>query len=64
MFAKAQPAKLRLRPSLTLNLGTNGLKVTLEPPPMAEQVGCSQGQDCSAVTHPSSSLVERCLISQ
>ncbi|KAG8315957.1 hypothetical protein J6590_061381 [Homalodisca vitripennis] len=36
--------------SLTLNLGTNGLKVTSEPPPMAGQAGCLQGQDCSAVT--------------
>ncbi|KAG8279981.1 hypothetical protein J6590_092521 [Homalodisca vitripennis] len=27
------------KPSLTLNLGTNGLKVTSEPPPMAGQAG-------------------------
>ncbi|KAG8269021.1 response to oxidative stress [Homalodisca vitripennis] len=40
---------------LTLNLGTNGLKATSEPPPMAGQAGCLQGQDRSAVTHPSSS---------
>ncbi|KAG8291705.1 hypothetical protein J6590_054437 [Homalodisca vitripennis] len=43
------------KPSLTLNLGTNGLKVTTEPPPMA-------GQDRSAVTHPSSSHARLCLI--
>ncbi|KAG8336558.1 hypothetical protein J6590_042075 [Homalodisca vitripennis] len=49
-------------PSLTLNLGTNGLKVTSGPPPMAGQVGCLQGQDRSAVTHPSSSHARRCLI--
>ncbi|KAG8243819.1 hypothetical protein J6590_038299 [Homalodisca vitripennis] len=31
------------KPSLTLNLATNGLKVTSEPPPMAEQViACKQ----------------------
>ncbi|KAG8274027.1 hypothetical protein J6590_008154 [Homalodisca vitripennis] len=34
--------------SLTLNLGINGLKVTSEPPPMAGQAGCLQGQDRSA----------------
>ncbi|KAG8303729.1 hypothetical protein J6590_002736 [Homalodisca vitripennis] len=50
------------KPSLTLNLGTNGLKVTSEPPPMAGQAGCSQGQDRSAVTYPSSSHARRCLI--
>ncbi|KAG8274353.1 hypothetical protein J6590_004379 [Homalodisca vitripennis] len=38
------------KPSLTLSLGTNGLKVTSEPPPMAGQAGCLQGQDRSAVT--------------
>ncbi|KAG8316479.1 hypothetical protein J6590_049603 [Homalodisca vitripennis] len=43
------------KPSLTLNLGTNGLKVTSKPPPMAGQAGCLQGQDRSAVNHPSSS---------
>ncbi|KAG8284697.1 hypothetical protein J6590_097376, partial [Homalodisca vitripennis] len=48
--------------SLTCNLGTNGLKVTSEPPPMAGQAGCLQGQDRSAVTHPSSSHARRCLI--
>ncbi|KAG8304982.1 hypothetical protein J6590_081094 [Homalodisca vitripennis] len=42
-------------PSLTLNLGTNGLKVTYEPPPIVGQAGCLQGLDLSAVTHPSSS---------
>ncbi|KAG8279485.1 hypothetical protein J6590_104371 [Homalodisca vitripennis] len=31
------------------------LKVTFEPPPMAGQTDCLQGQDRSAVTHPSSS---------
>ncbi|KAG8330733.1 hypothetical protein J6590_055718 [Homalodisca vitripennis] len=36
------------KPSLTLNLGTNGLKVTSEPPPM--------------VTYPSSGHARRCLI--
>ncbi|KAG8283997.1 hypothetical protein J6590_003689, partial [Homalodisca vitripennis] len=50
------------KPSLTLNLGTNGLKVTSEPPPMAGQLGCLQGQDRSAVTDPSSSHARRCLI--
>ncbi|KAG8326668.1 hypothetical protein J6590_035766 [Homalodisca vitripennis] len=49
------------KPSLTLNLGTNGLKVTSKPPPMAGQAGCLQGQDRSAVTHPSSSLA-RCYL--
>ncbi|KAG8315320.1 hypothetical protein J6590_073374 [Homalodisca vitripennis] len=48
--------------SLTLNLGINGLKVTSEPPPMAGQVGCLQGQDRSAATHPSGSHARRCLI--
>ncbi|KAG8271211.1 hypothetical protein J6590_068637 [Homalodisca vitripennis] len=41
---------------LTLNLGITGLKVTSEPPPMADCL-----QDHSAVTHPSSSLTRRCL---
>ncbi|KAG8300057.1 hypothetical protein J6590_085743 [Homalodisca vitripennis] len=50
------------KPSLTLNLGTNGLKVTSEPPPMAGQAGRLQGQDRSAVTCPSSSYARRCLI--
>ncbi|KAG8316500.1 hypothetical protein J6590_049624 [Homalodisca vitripennis] len=50
------------KPSLTLNLGTNGLMVTSEPPPMAGQAGCLQGQGRSAVTHPSSSHARRCLI--
>ncbi|KAG8274208.1 hypothetical protein J6590_004230 [Homalodisca vitripennis] len=48
--------------SLTLNLGTNDLKVTVEPPPMVEQAGCLQGQGRSAATHPSSSHARRCLI--
>ncbi|KAG8337123.1 hypothetical protein J6590_031101 [Homalodisca vitripennis] len=47
------------KPSLTLNLGTNGLKVTSEPPPMAGQAGRLQGQDRSAVTCPSSSHARR-----
>ncbi|KAG8292381.1 hypothetical protein J6590_041488, partial [Homalodisca vitripennis] len=33
------------KPFVTLNLGTNGLKVTSGPPPMAGQAGCLQGQD-------------------
>ncbi|KAG8303856.1 hypothetical protein J6590_002861 [Homalodisca vitripennis] len=49
------------KPSLTLHLGTNGLKVTSEPPPIVGQAGCLQGQDCSAVTHPSSSHDKRYL---
>ncbi|KAG8274286.1 hypothetical protein J6590_004309 [Homalodisca vitripennis] len=40
------------KPLLTLNVGTNGLKVTSEPPPMARQAGCLQGSDRSA-SHPS-----------
>ncbi|KAG8324264.1 hypothetical protein J6590_096360 [Homalodisca vitripennis] len=39
--------------SLTLNLGTNGLKVTSEPPTMDGQADCLEGQERSAVTHPS-----------
>ncbi|KAG8240985.1 hypothetical protein J6590_097235, partial [Homalodisca vitripennis] len=35
--------------------------VISEPPPMAGQAGCLQGQDRSAVTHPSSSHARRCL---
>ncbi|KAG8316507.1 hypothetical protein J6590_049633 [Homalodisca vitripennis] len=50
------------KPSITLNLGTNGLKVTSEPPPMAGQAGCLQGQNRSAVTHPSSSHARSYLI--
>ncbi|KAG8262272.1 hypothetical protein J6590_055478 [Homalodisca vitripennis] len=50
------------KPSLILNLGTNGLKVTSEPPQMAGKAGCLQGQDRLAVTHPSSSHARRCLI--
>ncbi|KAG8283946.1 hypothetical protein J6590_003638 [Homalodisca vitripennis] len=36
--------------------------VTSEPPPMAGQAGCLQGQDHSAATHPSSSHARRSLI--
>ncbi|KAG8277770.1 hypothetical protein J6590_034999, partial [Homalodisca vitripennis] len=50
------------KPSLTLNLGTNGLKVTSEPPPMAGQAGHLQGQDRSAVNYPSSGHARRSLI--
>ncbi|KAG8284168.1 hypothetical protein J6590_003861 [Homalodisca vitripennis] len=50
------------KPSLSLNLGTNGLKVTSEPPPMVGQAGCLQGQDRSAITHPSISHALCCLI--
>ncbi|KAG8275950.1 hypothetical protein J6590_074856 [Homalodisca vitripennis] len=45
----------RKKPSLTLNLGTNGLKVTSKPPPTAGQAGCLQGQDRSAGGFPSKS---------
>ncbi|KAG8271359.1 hypothetical protein J6590_064671 [Homalodisca vitripennis] len=58
-----RPGEVRAKkPSLTLNLGTNGLKVTSEPPPMAGQAGRLQGQDRSAVTCPSSRHARRCLI--
>ncbi|KAG8259171.1 hypothetical protein J6590_017350 [Homalodisca vitripennis] len=51
------------KPSVTLNLGTNGLKVTSESPPMAGgQAGYLHGQDRSAVIHPSSSHARCCLI--
>ncbi|KAG8281247.1 hypothetical protein J6590_062860 [Homalodisca vitripennis] len=50
------------KPPLTLNLESNSLKVTSEPPPMAGQAGYLQGHDRSAVTHPSSSHARRCLI--
>ncbi|KAG8337017.1 hypothetical protein J6590_034105 [Homalodisca vitripennis] len=40
------------KPSLTLDLASNGLKVTSEPPPMAGQVSCLQGEDRSPFTHP------------
>ncbi|KAG8277893.1 hypothetical protein J6590_033426 [Homalodisca vitripennis] len=50
------------KPSLTFNVETNGLKVTSEPPPTVGQLDCLQGQDRSAVTHPSSSHARRCLI--
>ncbi|KAG8302157.1 hypothetical protein J6590_036045 [Homalodisca vitripennis] len=59
----AYNGKVRARkPSLTLNLETNGLKVTSEPRPMVGQADCLQGQNRSAVTHPSSSHTRRCLI--
>ncbi|KAG8331138.1 hypothetical protein J6590_047556 [Homalodisca vitripennis] len=38
------------------------LKVTSEPPPMDGKAGSLQGQDRSAVIHPSSSHAIRCLI--
>ncbi|KAG8255240.1 hypothetical protein J6590_095494 [Homalodisca vitripennis] len=58
-----KPGEVRAKKlSITLNLRTNGLKVTSEPPPTARQAGCLQGQDRSAVTHPSSSHALRCLI--
>ncbi|KAG8262947.1 hypothetical protein J6590_042748 [Homalodisca vitripennis] len=44
------------KPSLTLNLGNNGLKATSEPPPMPGHADCLQGQDRSVVTRPSSNL--------
>ncbi|KAG8321531.1 hypothetical protein J6590_045596 [Homalodisca vitripennis] len=50
------------KPSLTLNLETNGLKVTSEPPATAGQAGYLHRQDRSAVTHPSNSHARRCLI--
>ncbi|KAG8291789.1 hypothetical protein J6590_052754 [Homalodisca vitripennis] len=49
------------KPSLTLNLGTNGLKVTSELS-VAGQAGCMQGQDRLAITQPSSSHARRCLM--
>ncbi|KAG8275818.1 hypothetical protein J6590_078567 [Homalodisca vitripennis] len=58
------PGEVRAKkPSPTLNLGTNGLKVTSEPPIMARQAGFLQGQDRSAVTQPSSSHA-RCRLIQ
>ncbi|KAG8261335.1 hypothetical protein J6590_075191 [Homalodisca vitripennis] len=42
-------------PSLTLNLGTNDIRVTPEPPQRAGKAECLQGQDRSEVTCPSSS---------
>ncbi|KAG8331429.1 hypothetical protein J6590_042198 [Homalodisca vitripennis] len=60
-FSSRKFLKLR-SPLLTLNLGTNGLKVTSEPPPTVGQTGCLQGQNRSAVTHPSSNHARRCLI--
>ncbi|KAG8293247.1 hypothetical protein J6590_023410 [Homalodisca vitripennis] len=37
-------------------------QVTSEPPPVAGQAGCQQGQDRLAVTHPSSSHARRCAL--
>ncbi|KAG8331704.1 hypothetical protein J6590_035661 [Homalodisca vitripennis] len=54
--------KLGLRDPLQHNLETNGLQVTSEPPPMAGQAGCLQGQDRSAATHRRSNHGRRCLI--
>ncbi|KAG8245222.1 hypothetical protein J6590_005531 [Homalodisca vitripennis] len=39
---------LAKKPSLKLRIGTNGLEVTSDQPPMAEQAGRLQGQDHSA----------------
>ncbi|KAG8283764.1 hypothetical protein J6590_011135 [Homalodisca vitripennis] len=50
------------KPTLTLNVRVNGLKVTSETPPMAGQADCLQGHDRSAATHPSSSHARPCLI--
>ncbi|KAG8302769.1 hypothetical protein J6590_025048 [Homalodisca vitripennis] len=64
--AKAGGIKISLKlarakkPSLTRNLGSNGLKVTSEPPLTAGQAGCLQGQDRLS-GHPSKQL-PRCLI--
>ncbi|KAG8295032.1 hypothetical protein J6590_089703 [Homalodisca vitripennis] len=44
-FAKAD--------KLSLSLGTNGVKVTSEPPPTTGQPGCSRGHDRSAILHAS-----------
>ncbi|KAG8254201.1 hypothetical protein J6590_011894 [Homalodisca vitripennis] len=49
------------KPSQKHYLGTNGLKVTSEPPPIAGQADGLQGQDRSTVTYPSSSHSRRCL---
>ncbi|KAG8286917.1 hypothetical protein J6590_049006 [Homalodisca vitripennis] len=49
------------KPSLTLKLGTNGLKAISEPPPMARRAACKD-KIALAVTHPSSSHARRCLI--
>ncbi|KAG8334021.1 hypothetical protein J6590_098740 [Homalodisca vitripennis] len=48
------PGEIRTS-NLTFDPGTDGLKVISEQPPKAVQTGCSQGQDRSKVTHPSSS---------
>ncbi|KAG8291842.1 regulation of ligase activity protein [Homalodisca vitripennis] len=54
------------KPSLTQpgdqHLTLQHLKVTSQPPPMAGQAGCLQGQDRSAVTHPSSIHTRCCLV--
>ncbi|KAG8299301.1 hypothetical protein J6590_104294 [Homalodisca vitripennis] len=49
-----------MKPSLTIKQGSNALKVFYEPPPMAGQTGYLQGQDRSAVTHPSRRHYRRC----
>ncbi|XP_046662604.1 transmembrane protein adipocyte-associated 1-like isoform X2 [Homalodisca vitripennis] len=48
------------KPSLTLNLETNGLKVTSEPPPTAGQAGCLTG---SLSGHPSKQQPHSTLLS-
>ncbi|KAG8322824.1 hypothetical protein J6590_015814 [Homalodisca vitripennis] len=48
--------------SLTLNLGTNGLKLPCEPPPMIGQAVCLKVQDRSMVIHPRTSQAQGCLI--
>ncbi|KAG8321188.1 hypothetical protein J6590_051463 [Homalodisca vitripennis] len=50
------------KPSLTINLETNVLKMTSEPPPTTGQADRLHGKDISAGTHPSSSHARRCLI--
>ncbi|KAG8294473.1 hypothetical protein J6590_102166, partial [Homalodisca vitripennis] len=56
-------AKLGLRNPLRQQLGTNGLKVTSESPPVAvQQTTCKDVKDRSAVIHPSSSHARRSLI--
>ncbi|KAG8334020.1 hypothetical protein J6590_098739 [Homalodisca vitripennis] len=52
------PGEIRTS-NLTFDPGTDGLKVISEQPPKAVQTGCSQGQDRSKVTHPSSSHARR-----
>ncbi|KAG8301457.1 hypothetical protein J6590_053530 [Homalodisca vitripennis] len=48
------------KPSLTINLGKKRLKMTSKPPQMAGQADCLQGQERSAVTHPSSLICLSC----